>query len=125
MSVLGNAKSKGHRKTYQVESGDAGRKSWHLTRGDLPSESLGGVSRGRSSEEASARAWSKGPKDHETSHFDHLRVTASRNSKRAERCNCGSHSGGGREEGRWIPVGSQPVGSESTHGRRRKPEGVE
>ena len=52
MSVLGNAKSNRHRKTYQVESGDAGRKSWHLTRGDLPSESLGGVSRSRSSEEA-------------------------------------------------------------------------
>jgi hypothetical protein len=125
MSVLGNTKSDRHRKTYAVESGDAGRKSWHLTRGDLPSESLGEVSRGRSSEEAPERAWSEGPKDHETSHFDHLRATASRTLKRAERCNCGSHSGGGRGEGRWILAGSEPVGYESKRGRRRKREGVE
>ena len=52
MSVLGNAKSKSHRKTYEVEPGDTARKFTHLTRGDLPCESRGEVSRGRSSEES-------------------------------------------------------------------------
>jgi hypothetical protein len=51
MSMLGNAKSKSHRKTHQVESDDTGRKFIHLTRGGLRRESAGGVSRGRSSEE--------------------------------------------------------------------------
>ena len=52
MSVLGNAKSKSHRKTYEVEPGDTARKFTHLTRGDLFRESGGEVSRGRSSEES-------------------------------------------------------------------------
>jgi hypothetical protein len=56
MSVLGNAKSKSHRKTHRVEPGDAGRKFMHLTRGDLLCESPGGVSRGRSSEDACRKA---------------------------------------------------------------------
>jgi len=51
MSVLGNAKSNRHRKTHRVEPDGAGRKFMHLTRGDLPSESEGEVSRGRSSED--------------------------------------------------------------------------
>jgi len=69
MSVLGNAKSNRHRKPHEVESGDAGRKSWHLTWGDLCRESGRGVSRGRSSEEAWETTWSEGPKDHETTPF--------------------------------------------------------
>jgi hypothetical protein len=52
ISVPGNAKSNRHRKTHQVEPDGAGRKFTHLTRGDLPSESEGEVSRGRSSEES-------------------------------------------------------------------------
>lgn len=51
MSVLENAKSKGHQKTPQVEPGGAGRKFKHLTRGDLCRESGREVSRGRSSAE--------------------------------------------------------------------------
>jgi hypothetical protein len=51
-SVLGNAKSKGHRKTHQVELGGMSRKYMHLTRGELCRESGREVSRGRSSEEA-------------------------------------------------------------------------
>lgn len=52
MSVLGNAKSKSHRKTHQVEpDGTESRMFMHLTRGDLQRESGGEVSRGRSSEE--------------------------------------------------------------------------
>ena len=50
-SVLGNAKSNCHRKTHRVEPDGAGRKFTHLTRGGLRRESVGGVSRGHSSEE--------------------------------------------------------------------------
>lgn len=52
MSVLANAKSNCHRKTHRVEPGGTGRKFTHLTRGDLRRESVGEVSRGRSSEDA-------------------------------------------------------------------------
>jgi hypothetical protein len=56
MSVRENAKSKTHRKTHQVEPGGTGRMCMHLTRGDLPRERAGEVSRGRSSEEARRKA---------------------------------------------------------------------
>ena len=56
MSVLGNAKSKSHRKAHQVEPDGTGRKFIHLTRGDLWRESARGVSRGHSSEEACRKA---------------------------------------------------------------------
>ncbi len=49
MSVRENAKSNRHRKTHLVEPDGAGREFMHLTRGDLPRESVGEVSRGRSS----------------------------------------------------------------------------
>jgi hypothetical protein len=52
MSVLRNAKSNQHRKTRTVEAGGTGRKFMHLTRGGLPDERKGEVSRGRSSEES-------------------------------------------------------------------------
>lgn len=52
MSVRENAKSNRHRKTHRVEPGGTGRKSMHLTPGDLFCENRGGVSRGRSSEES-------------------------------------------------------------------------
>lgn len=51
MSVLENAKSNCHQKTHLVEPDGAGRKFMHLTRGELPRESVGAVSRGRSSDE--------------------------------------------------------------------------
>ena len=51
MSVRENAKSNRHPKTHRVEPDGAGRKFMHLTRGDLPRESAGEVSKGRSSEE--------------------------------------------------------------------------
>ncbi len=51
MSMLGNAKSNRYRKTHQVELDGTGRKFWYLTWGDLQYESIGEVSRGRSSEE--------------------------------------------------------------------------
>lgn len=53
MSVLGNAKSNRHRKTHQVEpDGPESNRFMHLTRGGLPCENRGEVSRGRSSEES-------------------------------------------------------------------------
>jgi len=63
MSVLGNAKSKCHRKTHQVEPDGAGRKFRHLTRGDLPCASKGEVSRDHSSAEAVETWWSEGSKN--------------------------------------------------------------
>lgn len=51
MSVRESAKSNRHRKTHLVEPDGAGREFMHLTRGDLPCESRGEVSRGRSSKE--------------------------------------------------------------------------
>ena len=56
MSVLANAKSNRRRKTHRVEPGGTGRKSMDLTRGGLPHESEGGVSRGHSSDETSRKA---------------------------------------------------------------------
>ena len=56
MSVLENAKSNPHRKTSEVEPDDLARGFTHLTRGDLRRESVGGVSRGRSSEDAGRKA---------------------------------------------------------------------
>ena len=56
MSMLENAKSNCHRKTHRVEPDGTGRKFMHLTRGDLWRESVGEVSRGRSSEDARVTA---------------------------------------------------------------------
>ena len=53
MSVLGNAKSKSHRKTHQVKAdGMESKMFMHLTRGDFRWERGGEVSRGPSSEES-------------------------------------------------------------------------
>jgi hypothetical protein len=52
MSVLGNAKSKSHRKTHRVEPDGTGRRFTPLTRGGFRGESAGGISRGRRSEDA-------------------------------------------------------------------------
>jgi hypothetical protein len=120
MSVLGNAKSDRHRKPCEVESGDAGRKSWRLTRGDLCRESGGEVSRGRSSEEAPERAWSEGPKDYETGHFDHLRAKARSCPKPPDVATAAAI---GREDAhgnRWLPVRSKSWGSEPKRERRRE-----
>ena len=125
MSVRGNAKSNRHRKSHEVEFGVAGRKCWHLTWGALCRESGSGVSRGRSSEEAGETPWSKGPKDHETSHSNHFRARARRYPKRSERGNCGNHAGGGQAESQWSLAGSATAETESGGGRRRKPEGEE
>jgi hypothetical protein len=56
MSVRENAKSNRHRKTHLVEPDGTGREFMHLTRGDLPRESAGEVSRGHSSAEGRVTA---------------------------------------------------------------------
>ncbi len=56
ISVREATKSDRHRKTHHVEPDGAGRKSMHLTRGGLLRESVGGVSRGHSSEEVRRKA---------------------------------------------------------------------
>ena len=65
MSVRGHTKSNPLR-TLHVESGGPARMFPHLTRGDLPRENVGGVSRGRSSEEVRESGQSEGPKNQET-----------------------------------------------------------
>jgi hypothetical protein len=120
MSVLGNAKSNRHRKTYPVESGDAGRKSWRLTRGDLCRESGGEVSRGRSSGEAPERAWSEGPKDYETGHFNHLCEEARSCPKRSDVATAAAIGWEEARGNRWIPVLGQSWGSEPIAKRRRE-----
>jgi hypothetical protein len=115
MSVLGNAKSNRHRKTYQVESGDAGRKSWHLTRGDLPSERLGEVSRGHSSVETQETAWSEGPKEpftrREVSGVART-VFRNRQTQQLRQLSVGRHG-----QVRWIPRGSHAAGGQQHSGR--------
>ena len=75
MSVLENAKSDRHRKTHLVEPDGPGRKFMHLTRGDLPRESAGEVSRGRSSEEGRGNmAGAKGRRMGETTKVKGSRV---------------------------------------------------
>lgn len=64
ISVRQNAKSNSHRKTHRVEPDGTGQKKFmHLTRGGLPAERPGGVSRGRISGEGRESGWSKGPKN--------------------------------------------------------------
>ena len=124
MSVLGNAKSDRHRKTRQVEPGGTGLNGFmHLTRGGLPRESGGEVSRGRSSEEARRKAGgAKG------------RRTTERATKTGPRCGGAELSETGRERQLWqlpIRAGAEQaaglprakpgrVASRRTRGRRRQ-----
>jgi len=114
-----------HRKTHEVESGDPGRKSWRLTRGDLLDESRGGVSRGHSSEEARETARSEGPKDHETDHSNNLYGLARSLPKRTDAATAAAHRTGGGAECRWIPARGDTAGGERGHERMRKQEGAE
>ena len=122
MSVLGNAKSKSHRKTYEVEPGDTARKFTHLTRGDLPCESRGEVSRGRSSEES--RGNPEGAKGRRTKRQANRLTAASEQEAHRNKLGAAtaatSRHGGGRElwwtpekEKRWDGrVRSRAEGSE-------------
>lgn len=70
-SVLANTKSKAHQDTASRVGWDAG-KVQVLTRGDLPRESEGEVSRGRSSEESPGkREGAKGRRNHQQRSMEH------------------------------------------------------
>ena len=105
-SVLGNAKSNRHRKTHLVEPDGTDREFTHLTRGGLPCESEGEVSRGHSSEDARGNAGrAKGRRDRtRRDRRTAPKARASRTPKRAGRDNYGRHpdwrGGGGRVDSR-------------------------
>ena len=120
MSVLGNAKSNRHRKAHEVESGDAGRQSWHLTRGDLRDESRGGVSRGHSSEEAPVVGVERRAEEPRNRPFRKPSEENEQHSETDGRCNYGSHPAGGGAECWWIPTRSATVGYEESSERLRK-----
>ena len=103
MSVLGNAKSNSHRKTHRVEPGDTVRKFTCLTRGGLPSEGWGGVSRGHSSEEARGNPGrAKGRRDRaRRDRRPTLRQEAGRSPKPEGRDNNGRHPRGLKGEAGW------------------------
>lgn len=124
MSVLGNAKSKLHRKTHQVEPDgtDPKRMFMHLTRGDLLRESAGEASRGRSSEDARRKAGgAKGRRTNERATeagLRHRRQEGIRNARGAATTAAtpsGEHWGDG-----WIPV--EKVGAEAKSEGARKEE---
>jgi hypothetical protein len=124
MSVRENAKSDSHRKTHRVEPDGTGRKSMHLTRGDLPRENGGGVSRGRSSEES--RGNPEGAKGRRTSRrrsTDRLREdwrVAVRNNRGLT--TTVDTQVGGAQTGRWNPVGGRFAGGEPPPARKEAQE---
>ena len=106
MSVRENAKSNRHRKTHRVEPGGTGRKSMHLTRGDLFCENRRGVSRGHSSEEGRGNPErAKGRRTSRRRSTDRLREAW-----REVARNNGGHAtaagspAGGEETCRWNPA---------------------
>ena len=121
MSVLENAKSKSHRKTHRVEPDGTGRKFTHLTRGGLRHESVGGVSRGRSSEDAWGNPGrAKGLRAGET------RIASSPRSHGREGLR--NESGvtitvatrfGANGTGGWNPGRAARTGTKSGHGRKK------
>lgn len=119
MSVLVDAKSKSHRKTYEVEPGDVAGKFTYLTRGDLHRESGGEVSRGRSSEEN--RRKPGGAKGQRTKKQTNQQTSA--NERGATRNGTGattsvtSRSGDARES-RWNP-GQESVGIRRVRSRAK------
>jgi hypothetical protein len=69
--MLGNAKSNRHRKTQEVEPDDTGRNIEHLTRGDLPGESLS-----RSQQRQAAAGAQNGGRDLETTFGRHAGIVS-------------------------------------------------
>ena len=95
MSVLGNAKSNRHRKTYTVEPGGTGREymfllgeTWCARAGQESAEAV--VAR-RPGESRAERRAEESREDHSLHPFS----AARRRAKRAWRCNCGSYRDGG------------------------------
>jgi hypothetical protein len=120
MSVLENAKSNRHRKTHLVEPDGAGRKFMHLTRGDLPRESAGEVSRGRSSEEGRGNPdGAKGRRNRKARSTERLRPPwrAVLRNQRGVTTAVASPSGERRALG-WIPWGKPRAEGKLRIGRR-------
>jgi hypothetical protein len=124
MSVRENAKSNSHRKTHRVEPDGAGRKFMHLTRGDLPRENEGGVSRGRSSAESRGNpAGAKGRRTSRRRSTDRLREGG----RVAVRNHMGLTTAvdtqvGGAQTCRWNPVGGRVAGGEPSPARKEAQE---
>jgi len=110
MSVLGNTKSNRYRKTHQVELGGTGRKFWHLSWGDLQHESVGEVSRSRSSEEVSVMGMER--RAEESRSLIQTRLTGREQYfETSGRCRSpANYPLGGEQETRWIPGGQRSAG---------------
>ena len=124
MSVLGNAKSKSHRKTHQVEPDGTGSEMFmHLALGGLRRESGGEVSRGRSSEES--RGNTEGAKGRRTTE------RATKTGLRPRRRGAGRNKGGGAtaaattlgERGKRGWMAAKEAGAASESSGARKEEG--
>jgi hypothetical protein len=122
MSVLENAKSNRHRKTHLVEPDGPGRKFMHLTRGDLPRESAGAVSKGRSSEEGRGNPdVAKGRRDRKAQSIQRLRRwrrEVIRN--RRGMATAAVSAPGERPAPGWIPRGQPAAGGKPRAGRRKE-----
>lgn len=124
MSMLENAKSNGHQKTHRVEPDGAGRKFMHLTRGELPCESRGAVSRGRSSEDRRVTAaGAKGRRNSTARSTERLRPAwrAVLRNRRGVATAAASASGTKSGPG-WIPRNGPRAGGKLRVGR--SPEGI-
>jgi len=124
ISMLGNAKSKRHRKTHQVEPDGTGPKKMfmHLTRGDLRGESGGEVSRGRSSEEARRKAGgAKGRRTTERATKTGLRSGGGKLSEtwRERQLSAATPRDECRESG-WNVASKAGVGSKSADARKEE-----
>lgn len=125
MSMLENAKSNCHQKTHRVEPDGAGRKFMHLTRGELPCENRGAVSRGRSSEDRRlTAAGAKGRRNRTARSTERLRPSwrAVLRNRRGVATTAASPLGAKSVPG-WIPrrgpsAGGKPRVGRSTGGIR-------
>jgi hypothetical protein len=105
MSVLGNAKSNRHRKTYPVEPGGTGRKYmfllgeiWTARAGQTSAEAVVALTPGESRDERRAEESRK-------SHSLHPIWRAGRRAKRPRRCNYGNYRDGEPNRAGGFPPG--------------------
>ena len=128
MSVLGNAKSNCHRKTYPVEPGGTGREymfllgeTWRVRVCQESAEAVVALTPGESRDERRAE---ESREDHSPARIGRAR----RQPTRSRRCNCGSYRGGGPSPSGWIPAPGEARGGRVLRvpnpGARRGPMGV-
>jgi hypothetical protein len=113
MSVLGNAKSNRHRKTYPVEPGGTGRKylfllgeTWRVRASQESAEAIVALMPGESWAERRAE---ESREDHSLHPFP----AARRRATRVRSGNCGSSRTGRAKPSRWIPAEGRRVPIES------------